>query len=30
MEWSEEERTWYLERLIDEKEKEKSAMNKKP
>lgn len=28
LEWSEEERTWYIERLIEEKEKERKAMKK--
>jgi len=28
MEWSEEERTWYLERLIEEKDREQKEINK--
>jgi len=29
MKWGEEERQWYIDRLIKEKEKEEAAMNKK-
>jgi hypothetical protein len=29
MEWCEEERTWYLERLLEEKQRERDEMNKK-